>query len=161
MKLSDKGQKFIEAREGNELQAYKDTRGLLTIGIGHLLTKDELSSGKLEALPDVKWGGMGISREESYDILTADLWPTEKAVNDAVRVALSQEQYDVLVSFAFNVGVGAFRRSTLLRVLNRGEYTAVPDQLMRWCKNHDGSVNKGLRNRRVIEAALWTKGTYS
>jgi lysozyme len=73
-----------------------------------------------------------------------------------VTVPLSDNQFSALVCFAFNVGVGNFESSTLLRLLNRGWYEQVPAQLMRW-NRANGEVFGGLSRRRAAEARLWNK----
>ncbi len=81
----------------------------------------------------------------------------EDAVTDLVKVPLSDNQFSALVAFVFNIGVGHFAKSTLLRELNAGQYDSVPGQLALW--NHiNGVVNVGLTRRRAAEIALWKKG---
>jgi len=75
-------------------------------------------------------------------------------VNSGVKVALNQNQFDSLVSFTFNTGIQAFADSTLLKMLNQGNYDAVPDQLRRWVRA-GGNVVQGLVNRRENEIKLW------
>ena len=86
--------------------------------------------------------------------MAQDLERFEAAVNDGVQVALNQNQFDALVSFAFNVGRQGFKSSTLLKKLNQGLYDEVPAQLRRWNKT-GGNVIQGLVNRREKEIALW------
>jgi len=95
-----------------------------------------------------------LTDQQALDLLSQDVQPAEKAVNAGVKVALNQNQFDALVSFTFNVGVGAFTSSTLLKVLNQSQYGAVPDQLRRWNKA-GGNVVQGLVNRRANEISLW------
>jgi lysozyme len=76
-----------------------------------------------------------------------DLRRFENAVNGSVAVSLEQNQFDALVSFSFNVGVGAFTGSTLLKKLNAGSYDDVPGELMKWTKG-GGKTLQGLVNRR-------------
>ena len=78
----------------------------------------------------------------------------DQAVNDGVTVALKPYQFDALVSFSFNVGVSAFKNSTLLSVLNEGKYDEVPGQLGRWVFSGGHKV-QGLVNRRENEVKLW------
>ena len=73
---------------------------------------------------------------------------------------LTQYQFDALVSFVFNVGVGAFGGSTLLRRLNQGDYNAVPAELMRWV-NSGGTPLPGLVRRRRAEGVLFSRGAYA
>jgi lysozyme len=75
-------------------------------------------------------------------------------VNESVTVPLNQNQFDALVSFSFNVGDNAFRGSTLLKLLNQGQYDQVPAQLRRWVRDN-GHVVQGLINRREKEIVLW------
>jgi len=86
--------------------------------------------------------------------LSQDVRPAEQTVNNGVKVALNQNQFDALVSFTFNVGGASFNGSTLLKVLNQGQYAQVPDQLRRWNKA-GGKVVQGLVNRRENEVKLW------
>jgi lysozyme len=87
-------------------------------------------------------------------LLGQDLEGAERTVNEAVTVPLNQNQFDALVSFTFNVGNGAFRGSTLLKLLNQRQYDQVPTQLRRWVMDN-GHVVQGLVNRREKEIALW------
>jgi len=77
------------------------------------------------------------------------------AVTRLVTVQLTPGQFDCLVSFCFNIGVEAFEHSTLLRLLNQGDYAAVPDELRRWVHDHAGTVLPVLERRREIEIARW------
>jgi lysozyme len=99
--------------------------------------------------------GMVITEAEAEARLIRDLTEAETTVERLVTVPLTDNQFGALVSFVFNVGGGAFAKSTLLRKLNAGDYAAVPDQLSRWNKN-DGAVMAGLTKRRAEEAALWS-----
>lgn len=144
---------LIKSFEGFSTTPYRDTNQLLTIGWGHLLTKDELSSGKLMRIEDgsVRWT-KGISVPEAELLLAFDLRQAENAVNDFICVELNQNQFDALVSFAFNVGVGAFLNSTLRKKLNKGLYQEVPRELRRWTKDAQGHDVMGLVRRREQEA---------
>lgn len=135
--------------EGVKLLAYLDSVGVWTIGYGH--------TGS-----DVR-PGLRITQERAEELLRQDLGKFEAAVDRAVKVQLTDNQFGTLVSFAFIVGVGAFQKSTLLRRLNAGDYNAVPAELMKWTK---GTINRkkvtipGLVNRRSAEAGLWATGAY-
>jgi GH24 family phage-related lysozyme (muramidase) len=144
MKTSDKGVALIKSHEGLRLNAYLCPANVWTIGYGH-------TSGA--GAPTVV-KGMKITREEADAILRRDLGTFERGVSRRVKVGLSQSQFDALVSFAFNVGLGAFERSTLLRKLNAGRYGDVPGELMKWTKG-GGRELPGLVNRRRDEAGLW------
>jgi lysozyme len=154
MQMSEHGLGLLEKWEGFELNVYKDSAGLPTIGVGHLLTKSELSSGKImiNGVP-VQYSG-GLTNQQVLDLLGQDVEPAEKAVNNGVKVVLNQNQFDALVSFTFNVGVGAFTASTLLKVLNQQQFTEVPTQFLRWTRS-GGQVVQGLVNRRQNEISLW------
>src|SRR5947209_4196655 len=108
MQISPHGLELLEQWEGLKLQVYKDAAGLPTIGVGHLLTRSELSSGKItiNGVP-VKYAD-GLTEQQATDLLAQDMQPAAASVNNQVKVALNQNQFDALCSFAFNVGVGAF-----------------------------------------------------
>jgi len=142
MKISADGLKKLMEWEGCELRVYKDAAGLPTIGVGHLIHHNEDFS-------------KGITTTQAQDLLMSDLTRFEMAVNRLVTVPLTQAQFDALVSFAFNVGVGAFQKSTLLKKLNAGLYAEVPVQLMLWTKA-GGKTCNGLIARRENEVKLWT-----
>ncbi len=155
MQMSQNGRKKLAAWEGFRAAAYRDAGGQLTIGVGHLLTKSELASGKIRIQGAAVRYAAGLTEEQVMDLLSQDLAGVEEAVNDSVAVELSQNQFDALVSFCFNVGVSAFRNSTLLKLLNQGLYREVPAQWRRWvyCR---GQVVPGLIGRREQEIALWS-----
>lgn len=134
----------IKRWEGLRLTAYRDVGGKWTIGYGHV-------NGARE--------GMRITQREAEDWLRRDLAQAELAVDTAVKVALTDSQFGALVSFVFNVGVNAFKRSTLLRKLNAGDYEAVPAELLRWTKA-GGKQVPGLVNRRNAEIGLWSRGAH-
>jgi lysozyme len=152
MILSDDGLEAIKQREGVRLTMYRDSAGLPTIGTGHLLTKDELSSGKL-SVSKTDWH-QGISQDVADQVLRYDVLSAEDAVARLVVVPLVQYQYDALVSFTFNVGNRAFGDSTLLRLLNAGDYLSVPGQLRRWTHSA-GQVDPILATRRESEVRQW------
>lgn len=152
MKVSDIGLRHLKKSEGVVLKMYKDSAGLPTIGVGHLLTKDELSSGKIQCL-SVDWTG-GLTEDQVDELFRRDLQTAEDAVTAYVKVPLTENQFDTLVSFVFNVGFNAFRKSTLLRLLNEGNYAAVPSQLRRWVYSA-GKRDPILVARREREIELW------
>lgn len=136
---------LIGHSEGRYLKAYKCPAGIWTIGYGHTS-----AAGSPEVRP-----GMTITEDEAVSILQNDLEQYEGYVKRLVKVPLNQHQFDALVSFVFNVGPGNFQKSTLLKLLNRKQYDAVPAQLIRWTRAN-GKVLKGLVKRRQAEAALWS-----
>lgn len=138
----------IKALEGLRLIPYKDQAGVWTDGYGN-------TNGVVP--------GRKITEAEAEADLRANLRTAEAAVERLVKVPLNDYQFGALVSFVFNVGVAAFASSTLLRVLNAGNYEAVPAQFMRWNKitvNGRKVVNKGLTNRRSAEVAMWVKTSF-
>jgi len=154
MQMSQHGLDLIKQWEGFELKVYKDSAGFPTIGVGHLLTKSELTSGKIviNGVP-VQYAG-GLTNQQVLDLLSQDVSPAAQTVTNSVKVTLDQNQFDALTSFTFNVGGGAFTGSTLLKLLNQSQYDQVPAQLRRWNKSN-GQVVQGLINRRENEIKLW------
>lgn len=103
--------------------------------------------------------GVKLTQEECEERLIEDLHDAEAIVKRNVLVPLSQYQFDALVSWVFNLGEGNLRSSTLLKKLNRGDYQAIPEQILRWNKakvNGELQVLPGLTRRRAAEAALWS-----
>jgi len=117
MNVSDKGLKALELREGKRNAAYYDTKGIVTIGVGHV--------GGYE-MGDV------ISDEEVRYLLKKDLAIVEKCLDQNVLVPLTQYQYDALVSFIFNVGTNAFKRSTMLKYINLRNFAKAAKEFDRW-----------------------------
>lgn len=144
MRISESGIALLKRFEGLELEAYQDIAGVWTIGYGH--------TG-----PDVT-PGMRITEREAEALLRRDLKSREDAVSRLVTVPLNQNEFDALVSFVYNVGAEAFRRSTALRRLNRGARLAAAEALTWWNKATVGGVLRevlGLTRRRAAEKALF------
>lgn len=139
MSISPAGIALIQAHEGLRLTAYRDSGGVWTIGYG--------STGGVRR-------GMTITRDQAVLRLYHDLDTAEAAVNNRVTVPLSQPQFDALVSLVFNIGGGAFRKSTLLQKLNVGDSAGAANEFMRWVKAK-GRVLGGLVTRRAAERALF------
>ncbi|ARD62760.1 muraminidase [Kosakonia radicincitans DSM 16656] len=135
------GLTLIKSFEGLSLEKYRDAVGKWTIGYGHLILPHE-------NFPQA------LSKVEAEDLLRADLGMTERGVHRLVTVDLNQNQFDALVAFAFNVGLGNLQNSTLLRLLNQGQYQEAADQLPRWNKA-GGKILAGLTRRRDAERALF------
>ncbi len=154
MIMSEKGLDLLAQWEGIELTVYKDVAGLPTIGVGHLLTQDELSSGKIYIQDKTIRYTNGLTKNQVMQLLAQDIENVEKFVADQVQVELKPHQFDTLVSFTFNVGNSAFKNSTLLKILNKGNYSEIPNQLTRWIYS-GGKKIRGLINRRNNEIALW------
>ena len=146
--LSKEGAAFIARFEGFRGQLYNDAAGHATIGYGHLV-----HHGRIDGSEPAEFR-KGISQERALELLQADAAKAAAEIARSVKVPLEQHQFDALVSFAFNVGNGAFRESTLLRLLNEGRYDAVEAQLARWNKA-GGKTLQGLVNRRAAEAKLF------
>jgi len=142
--INKEGRDKLKGFEALRLKAYLDVGGVWTIGWGHIKTAK---------------AGMKITEVQAEALLALDLKEYEVAVEKYVKVPLSDNQFATLVSFAYNVGIGAFMKSTLLKKLNAGQYDAVPSELMKWNKVK-GKTVRGLTNRRAAEAGMWAKGEY-
>lgn len=144
MKTSPKGLALIKEFEGLRLNAYLCAAGVWTIGFGHTS-----AAGDPEVRP-----GMRITATQAEAMLIRDLGQYERAVSAAVKKPLTQGQFDACVSLCYNIGVGAFARSTVVRRINAGRMSEVPAAFMMWTKG-GGKVLPGLVRRRRAEAALW------
>ena len=140
MRISETGLDLIKHFEGLRLNAYKCPAGVWTIGYG--------STGS-HVTPDLK-----ITEEEAERLLRHDLGRFEHGVEELVKVDLAQDEFDALVSFAFNLGLGALEQSTLLRLLNQSKRMEAAAQFARWDKA-GGKPLPGLTKRRRAEAALF------
>ena len=139
MNIGQKGIELIKHFEGCELEAYKCPAGVWTIGYGHIKGVSE---------------GMSITQEQAEQMLLDELKEYENYINELVVVDLSQNQFDALVSWVYNLGPANLKSSTLLKVLNSGDYAGVPDQIERWNKA-GGKVLEGLIRRRQAESSLF------
>lgn len=149
MRVSKHGREFITAHEGEVLKVYLDPVGLPTMGVGHLLTDEEKAKYPV---------GSVITRGVSQEFLERDLRRFEDAVSALVKVPINQDQFDALVSFAFNVGEGNFKRSSVLRHLNAGLYAKAADAFLAWNKSK-GKVLPGLTRRRKEERELFLQSS--
>jgi lysozyme len=140
MKTSAFGRAAISQREGVRLEAYRDSVGVWTIGVGHTS-----AAGPPTVTPDLR-----ISSSDCDDILSCDLKTFERAVNDVVTTSMSQNQFDACVSLAFNIGGGAFKNSSVVRKLNAGDVSGAADAFLMWNKA-GGRILKGLTTRRQSE----------
>jgi len=150
--IDQAGLDHIKQSEGVRNTIYKDRAGLDTIGVGHLITKEEKISGR--------FAGGRISDEEVDTLLLEDLDRTQRGVRNCVKQPVTQDQYDAMISMAFNIGTGGFCNSTLVKKINAGEYKEVPNQMMRWNKVRVGGIlteSAGLTTRRRAEANLFAK----
>ena len=139
MKTSQKGLDLIKSFEGLRLSAYKDVVGVVTIGYG--------------TTAGVKMGDT-ITKERAEELLREDVARFEAQVLRMVKVPLTQGQHDALVSFVYNLGAGNLSNSTLLRLLNSGDYKGAAAQFDRWNKA-GGKTLAGLVRRRAAERALF------
>ena len=114
---------YITEEEGKRNKAYKDTKGLWTIGVGHLIRPGE------EHLITAT-----LTDEEVEELLRSDLKWCSEAVESAVKVPLQQAQFDALYSLCFNIGGTAFKNSTVVRKLNAGDYQGAADAILMWNK---------------------------
>lgn len=140
LSCSPRGRTLIEKFEGLRLTAYQSMVGVWTIGYGH--------TG-----PDVK-AGLTITQQQAEQLLINDLARFNNAVNALVQIEVNQNQFDALISFSYNLGVATLQQSTLLRLLNAGNYQAAADQFPR----HDRAAGKevaGLLARRNAERHLY------
>jgi lysozyme len=141
-RISAKGISLLQDFEGFSATAYWDHKGY-SIGYGHLirsgdgLTKDSV-----------------IDRAKAGELLSFDIGDAEDAVNDSVSVELTQSQFDALVSLCYNIGTGAFKKSTLVRKLNNGDFDGAANEFPRWNKA-SGRINNSLVSRRATEQDLF------
>lgn len=146
MKVDSAGIDLIGEFEGLRLNAYDDGVGVWTIGWGTTVYPNSQKVKK----------GDRITLEQAKQYKAHDLAKFEKAVSDAVKVPLNQNQFNALVSLAYNIGVSAFTNSTLVKRLNDGNYKAAADQFLAWV-NAGGKRMQGLVNRRNKERELFLK----
>ena len=146
MQMNEQGLALIRAAEGLRTKAYRDAVGVWTIGYGHT---------SMAGPPEVL-AGMEMTMEEAADLLVRDVRLFAQAVGQAVKIPLNDDQFSALVSFAYNVGSGNFRSSSVLKAVNAGDFEAVPRRLQLWVKA-GGKVLPGLVKRRAAEAALFMK----
>lgn len=149
---SGKGVEFIKQIEIFRPQVYRDEGGKRTIGYGHRLQQGE-------NFPN------GVSEDEALKILAGDLETAEEPIKENVTVDLNQCQFDALTSLVFNIGGGNFGKSTLLRLLNRGDYNKAADEFPKWNKVTDKNTgikrpSAGLTKRRKRERNLFLHGKY-
>ena len=139
MKISQEGLSLIKRFEGCRLKAYHCSANVLTIGYGHTSGVKETDT---------------ITQDEADKLLQEDVEQFEKYVDDNVTVELGQSQFDSLVAWTFNLGVGNLRESTMLKKLNNEDYKSVPSEMKRWNKA-GGKTLDGLIRRREAESLLF------
>lgn len=139
MQISKKGIDLIKSFEGCRLKAYKDAVGVWTIGYGHthkVIKGDE------------------ITQEEADEFLKDDLQVFVDGVNKLLKVNVTQGQFDALVSFAYNCGLGNLQKSTLLKDVNARYWTNASKEFLKWDKAK-GKVLPGLTRRRTAEMNMF------
>jgi lysozyme len=137
MKYSTQGLALTESFEGCRLEAYQDQVGVWTIGYGH--TRGVFMGDHCTQLQAQEW-------------LMQDIAACENDVNTHVKVPLTQGEFDALVDFAFNLGCASLNGSTLLRLLNAGDYHGASEEFEKW-DHAGGKVVAGLLRRRLAEEA--------
>lgn len=160
--------KLIKSFEGIEdgdpstanLNPYLCPAGYWTIGWGHVVIDSNGKQVKGASNKPLAYAVYpnGITMEEAEHLLTDDVRKFSVGVDNLIHVPISDAQFCALISFSFNVGLGAFKDSTLLKLLNQNSLDQVPTQLLRWSKCN-GKELAGLKRRREAEAKLWNSVT--
>lgn len=151
MQISDRGISYLKCREGVSLVPYRDSVDLPTIGIGHLIRRDDHDLLRICGSKNPK----SITMEQAEELLKADIMYTEANLEAKYRGKrkLTQNEIDALLCFSFNIGVTAFNRSTLLDMLNDGE-EGCHHEFIRWI-HAGGKVIEGLVAVRVAEQCIY------
>ena len=144
MRMSADGLALVKEFEGLRLKAYKCPAAVWTIGYGHTS-----SAGAPIVTPELV-----ITKDEAEETLKRDMAQYEDGVRKLVKVGITQGQFDALVDFAYNAGVGALAKSTLLKKVNAEKFDEVPAEFMKWTKG-GGKELPGLVRRRRAEVKLW------
>lgn len=146
MRVSERGIRLIKHHEGVRNWPYRCAAGLFTVGVGHLI-------GDGKSLPE-SWNRL-FTKEEIDGLLKSDLRRFELGVHKMLpNMPLRQSEFDALVSFCFNLGLGCFQRSTVRQALLRGDKTQAMESLVKYCRA-GGKILKGLQTRRLDEKALF------
>lgn len=124
METSAAGLKALMLREGFKTKAYKDVKGIWTIGVGHTSA----------AGPPTVTAGLVLTEAQVSELFAKDIKQYEKTVNDAVKVPLTQNQFDACVSICYNIGQKGFAGSTIVKRLNAGDVHGAADAIMMWNK---------------------------
>lgn len=141
MKASDRGIALVKEFEGLATESYLDIGGKVTWGYGHLCKTGEIPPRY-------------ISEGDATTLLCSDMEIAEACVTGCVDVPLTQGQFDALCSFVFNLGCAKLKGSTLLRILNGGDYAGAAREFQKWCRVGQNQV-PGLLRRRLAEQALF------
>lgn len=144
LRLSDAGEEVLADREGLRLEAYHDSVGVLTIGLGHTSA----------AGPPEVYEGMTITEEEAWDIFYADCETFRKEARSLVMAPVEQYEYDATASFIYNIGTTQFSTSTFLERLNEEDYAGAAEAMLWWDKPPE------VVSRRRGEHAQFSEGRY-
>ena len=139
MKISEDGLELIKKFEGCETTAYQDSVGVWTIGFGHTKGVEE---------------GQTCSIEDAESMLADEMDEYEGYINNMVKVDLQQHEFDALVAWVYNLGPTNLGESTMLKVLNGGQFDRVPDEMNRWTRA-GGEILEGLVRRRQAESLMF------
>lgn len=137
--INSAGLELIKRFEGCSLKVYKDPIGIPTVGYGHVT---DLAVGSL------------ISQAQAEELLQEDLLRTCRGIEHLVQAKVTDNQFSALVSFAFNVGLSALKKSHLLAKVNAGDIPGAANEFPRW-NRAGGQVLAGLAKRRDAERALF------
>jgi lysozyme len=148
--MSEAGLAFLARHEGLRLHMYNDSQGHCTIGIGHLVHFGPINGTDPSEAPFAN----GITRDAAMDLFRTDVVRYATAVSNAVTTRLNQYYFDALVSFCYNIGIGGFQRSGVLRALNAWQYDQVPNAMLQWNRPPE------IAGRRADEAQLFRTGQY-
>lgn len=144
MIFSDKGLDLLKQLEGFRPKPYADSGGKMTVGYGHLIVPNDGVAGAGDVISGVK----------ASQLLVKDVARTVEGVNNAVTNNITQNQFDALVIFAYNVGVSALNNSTLMKLFNKGDIEGASNQFVRW-DMAGGKHIPGLLTRRLNEKSLF------
>lgn len=148
--INKEGLDLIESFEGFSPKPYKDVAGIWTIGVGSIYGLN----GKR-----VKASHRHISKQEALQLMERDLKTTEVKITQLIEVPVTQNQFSALCSFVYNVGSGAFQRSTARMKLNRSDYDGCANEFLRW-KYAGKRAIPGLLRRRKAERELFLSDAY-
>jgi len=156
MSISDRAIKMIKHHEGVRVKPYRCPALLWTVGVGHVIDQSHIKVPleQRKELPIPSGWDRTLTMEEVDEILKRDLRTFEAGVLRLCPTATTQGQFDALVSFSFNVGLGNLQRSSIRMAHNRGDYEVAADKFMDWTKA-GGKVLKGLVTRRTDERNLY------
>ena len=159
MNVSDKLIKMLQHHEGVRYKPYRCPAKLWTIGVGHVLypRQGALKLEERDSVPLEYKDDRTFSMEEVDDILRRDLERFERGVERYCPVKLTQGQFDALVSFSFNLGLGVLQRSTLRQKILRGDKSGAAEEILKYNKA-GGKIVKGLVNRRNDEYQIFLRG---